>query len=147
MEHEEIDAWEEPPSYLDQVNDPRARYTEVVKSLRENKGKWAKLAPRPDGSSARALSGNIRRGGLASFAPQGAFESKYDGVTVWVRYVGEPDGVEAPKKMVKLSPGVAKAVRTWARATGRPVSDNGRLPTFLVDEWRKATRGEGGGDQ
>lgn len=141
MEYEEIDTWEEPPSHLDQNNDPRQRYLEVVKTLRNNKGKWARLAARPDVSAAKSLAANIRKGRLASFAPEGAFESKYDGTIVWVRYVGEPDGTEAPKKYVKIDGAQAKAIRTWARATGRKVSDRGAISTQLISEWQNATRG------
>lgn len=142
MEPEEIDTWEEPPASLDSGVDPRQRYAEVVKMLRNNKDYWARLSPRPDVSAAKSLSANIRKGRLASFAPEGAFESKYDGVIVWVRYVGEPDGQQAPKKYVKTDPTVAKAVRTWAKATGRPVADRGALSTDLIAAWREATRGE-----
>lgn len=147
MEYEEIDTWEEPPAHLDQSSDPRQRYLEVVKSLQNNKGKWARLAARPDVSAAKALSANIRKGRLASFSPEGAFESKYDGTIVWVRYVGEPDGSEAPKKYAKVDATTSKAVRTWAKATGRPVSERGGISTQLIAEWQKATRGNRSDDQ
>lgn len=142
MDMEQIDSWEDPPVRTSR-RDPRHRYTQVVKGLRENRGVWAKLAPRDNDQAAKSLAANINKGRLGSFSPQGAFEAEYRDSLVWVRYVGEPDGVEAKKKYVRPSGKTASAVRTWAKANGRSVSERGPLPTTLVAEWERAMRGEG----
>jgi hypothetical protein len=141
MDVEQIEVWDEPPADVN-TTDPRHRYTEVVNELMKNQGKWARLAPRETPQAAKTLALNIRKGRLASFAPEGAFEANYRDAMVWVRFIGIPDGVQMKKKYVKPEPGVTRAVRTWARANGRSVPARGNLPSDLIEEWRKATRGE-----
>lgn len=136
---ERIATWEEPPDSVKEPGSGENRYGEVVHGLRENKGKWALLAPRPSMQAAKSLAGNIRKGRVAAFAPEGAFEAVYKDTRVWVRYVGEPDGTAAIPPGKRPDPGV---VRAWAQATGRPVSSRGRVSEELFKQWHEATRGE-----
>lgn len=142
---EQIADWSNPPERaFERGANPRERYVEVVKGLRANKGVWAMLVPRPSERAAKALAGNIEKGRHASFAPRGAFEAVHEGNRVWARYVGEPDGAPPPRPgLTKLNPS-SGTVRAWAKATGRKVSDRGRIPDSLVAEWFDATKGRSG---
>ena len=136
-DREKIAAWEEPP-VSGPSNNPQQRYADVVADLRANPGKWAKLEPRDTEQAARSLQANIRKGRLASFTPEGAFDARYQGVNVWVCFIGEPE--DGP---VKTDAATAKLVRTWAEANGYHVPARGPISRQLLLRWREATRGNG----
>lgn len=81
--------WEEPPT----PKSGRNRYADTANVLRSRPGEWALIAHGLGRSGASALAVRIRAGS-GPWAPRGAFdartsESAGNGVSVYVRYVGE----------------------------------------------------------
>lgn len=140
VDAERIATWEEPPASVKDRGQGENKYAEVVQKLRDNKGEWALLAPRPSTQAAKSLAGNIRKGKLAAFMPEGAFEAHYSDTRVWVRYVGEPEN--GPASFLPGRRPSPNVVRAWAQATGRSVSARGRVSEELFRQWREATQGE-----
>lgn len=143
---EQIEQWEDPPEDVPMAGSSgRNRYAEVIKGLRENKGKWAKLAPRSSVQSARSLAGNILHGRIGSFTPAGAFEAKHSGVDVWVRFLGN-EGAAHRAPVTGVDAQTTKLVRAWAQANDIRVAPKGNVPGHLVAQWRQARRGQYEGD-
>jgi hypothetical protein len=138
--------WEDPPETALNVRKKTA-YTEFVKALRANPGKWA-LAPgeRASADSAKNTAANIVRGKMRDF-PRGEFQTAVDGPKLYVRFVKPADGQTSEPETttpagetealsdVEVEIGRGAMIRQWARARGMDVPDRGRLKQYIVDEY------------
>lgn len=130
--------WEEPPKTATINGKGPGKYADLVKTLEENPGRWAKVPsltgqPRTEGS-AKGLAQNLRRGNIKGFEEVGRWESAFEGTEVWVRYI-EPVEGEAPAPRPALSLGngeLAPKVRQWAKRQGIGISDHGRIPEAVT---------------
>lgn len=101
----EIVSWTEPPAPIRKTAFV-STYTNVARQLREHPGQWAQLDDRSSFSAAYQFSLGVRYGRPAAFRPAGAFEGRYSGCSVWVRYVGEGavTAQHAPEQERKQAP-------------------------------------------
>lgn len=66
------------------------RYQRFALALRDNPDAWAVLPSEyTSADAAKAAASNIRSGKVKGFEPKGAFTTAIDGVTIYVKYIGD----------------------------------------------------------
>lgn len=142
--------WEDPP---EEALQRPTRYAPLIKALRENPGKWARIPGERTEATAKGLRQNIQSGRLPGWGAKGDHEAVVQGSAVWVRYVAptkpsesvtgapeaapEPVEAQAPAEdedTVAETP-AAPMIRAWARSQGIVIADHGRLPRKLVERY------------
>lgn len=129
--------WDEPPKTATINGQGPGKYADLVRTLEENPGRWAKVPPlngkpRTEGTAAN-LAQNFRRGKIKGFEEIGCWESAFEGTEVWLRYVEPSENQEARQAEVPgRNPELAPKVRLWAKREGLMIPDRGRIPDAII---------------
>lgn len=111
-----------------------AEHFAVLRSLPPVSGKPVGARKRPSSTASKSPTGRTAaRPARRSARPAAAARSKESSNGVRKGNVRQPNSRRAAQERLAM-------IREWARAQGREVSDRGRLPSGLVEEYESANR-------